>query len=67
MLEYSSFFTYFMESKLMKVRLAAIFVFPNLYTFEGEEVDKRSEKAERTVLVIYCCLLLPRGKNPKRS
>lgn len=51
-----------MESELLKVRVAAI----HMYRFEGEEIDKRSEKA-RTVLVIYCCLLQLRRKTLKKS
>lgn len=40
----SVYFIYFMESKLLKVGAAAVHVFPNLYIFEGDEIDKRSKK-----------------------
>lgn len=61
----SPFLIYFMESNLLKVRIAAIHVFPNLYRFEGEEVDKRSEKQKGLVwsfTAVCCC---PGGK-PKK-
>lgn len=51
-----------MESELLKVRVAAI----HMYRFEGEEIDKRSEKARRDCSGHLLLSLAAQEENPEK-